>query len=113
MKLFIIFMENFPQQLVSVIVFTEKCVQNIPLEVDEGLQSSEDAVDVLHQRTEATQDELGQGGVLSEHQRDLLGAEGDKVLDQVHCVLHHVDVVLQDICRAPGSMIMREMIGWP
>ena len=90
----IIFIENFPQQLVSVIVFTEKSVQNISLEVDQRFQSREDAVDILHQRTEATNDELRHGGVLAEHQGDLLGAECDKVLHQVHRVLHHVDVVL-------------------
>ena len=95
MKQFIIiFIENFPQQLVSVIVFTEKGIQDISLEVDERLQGSEDAVDILHQGTEASNDELRHGGVLPEDQGDLLGAEGDKVLHQVHRVLHHVDVVL-------------------
>ena len=112
MKLYSIFIENFPQQLVSVIVFTEKSVQNISLEVDERLQSSEDAVDILHQWTEAANDEFRHGGVLAEHQGDLLGAEGDKVLHQVHGVLHHVDVVLQDICTTPSSMIMRETNVW-
>ena len=109
MKLYSIFIENFPQQLVSVIVFTEKSVQNISLEVDERLQSSEDAVDILHQWTEAANDEFRHGGVLAEHQGDLLGAEGDKVLHQVHGVLHHVDVVLQNIYTTPSSMIMRQV----
>ena len=96
----IILYENFPQEFFSVVVITEKCIKNISFEADQRFQSTKDAINIFDQGTEATDNQSRQGRILSENQRNLLGSEVDKVLDKIHSALHHVDVVLKDICTS-------------